>query len=388
MTYFTIQQLRTRAGTALCALLVVAFARANAQGTLSTQGFGYPVGGYSTRTAGTAGAFGEFDLLSPRNPASLGGLQRSVFTAQAEPEFRSLSIDGVGERSRVQRIPLLLAAFALPRNMGASLGASTLLDRTFSTVTTGTAELGDETVTTQDFYSSHGAMSDLSAALGYRINPRVTVGISGHLIMGSNDVALTRVFDDTTRFGSVVDSSTVEFTGTAITVGADVNVTSTLALSASYRMGNEITARERKVVQSRATVPSRAGASVRYTGIAGSVFALAVEQVQWSKLSSLATSNVSTSDAVNVMIGAEVAGQRLRGWPVQYRAGYARNQLPFGVNGEQVMEHRISAGLGLPVAQELGSIDLSIQRAMRRLSGSGAREDAWLLGIGLQIRPL
>ena len=34
---------------------------ARAQGTLSTQGFGYPAGGLSTRAASTGGGFGEFD---------------------------------------------------------------------------------------------------------------------------------------------------------------------------------------------------------------------------------------------------------------------------------------------------------------------------------------
>jgi hypothetical protein len=39
------------------------------------------------------------------------------------------------------------------------------------------------------------------------------------------------------------------------------------------------------------------------------------------------------------------------------------------------------------VAGEDAALDLSVQRANRTLSGSGLKESAWLLGIGIQIRP-
>ena len=77
-----------------------------AQGTLSALGFGYPVGGTSTRAAATAGAFGEFDLMSPINPAVLGGLSRTFLTAQTEPEFRTLRFGAVQEKTTAQRVPL------------------------------------------------------------------------------------------------------------------------------------------------------------------------------------------------------------------------------------------------------------------------------------------
>ena len=44
-----------------------------AQGTISTQGFGYPAGGVSTRSAAGGGAFAEFDYVSSRNPSGVLG---------------------------------------------------------------------------------------------------------------------------------------------------------------------------------------------------------------------------------------------------------------------------------------------------------------------------
>ena len=64
----------TRALTLLlgAALLTVATSRAAAQGTLSTQGLGYPPGQLSTPASSMGGAIGEIDPFSPINPASLG----------------------------------------------------------------------------------------------------------------------------------------------------------------------------------------------------------------------------------------------------------------------------------------------------------------------------
>ena len=102
---------------------------------------------------------------------------------------------------------------------------------------------------------------------------------------------------------------------------------------------------------------------------------------------SLGSNAVVPRDATNWHAGAEVAGPRLRGSPLLVRAGYARNELPFGVGSSVVDESRFTAGLGIPIAREQASIDLSIQRANRALVGGAAKESAWLLGVGVQIRP-
>ena len=66
----------------------------SAQGTLSTQGFGYPTGQNSTRSLGAAGALAENDPLSVTNPATLitfcreriGAVEMEVETIVAELE--------------------------------------------------------------------------------------------------------------------------------------------------------------------------------------------------------------------------------------------------------------------------------------------------------------
>lgn len=370
-----------------CAAFLCGASTVSAQGTLGGLGFGYPVNGMSTRASGTAGAFAEFDALSPLNPAALGGIVRTVLSAQAEPEFRTLTIGSVREKTTSQRIPLLMVLLPARRGFAASLSARGFLDRSFTTVTSGTAVIDGVTLPTTERLEMRGAIGDMRAALGWQVNPRFRVGLAGHIFTGENVAARERTFADTLQFGGTLDSSRVTYFGTALSVGTEVQIAKGLSATMSYRSGNTFDARIRDTTRASGSVPSRMGGAVRYDGITGSVFSVGVEQVKWSSMQDLSSARTTAADAMNMYAGAEVAGPRLRGYPLMLRAGVARNQLPFSTTGEQVKETRLAAGLGLPIARDAASLDFSIQRANRSLAGSSAKESAWLLGVGVQIRP-
>ena len=372
---------------AACGAMTLPVAFAGAQGTLSGLGFGYPVGGTSTRTAATGGAFAEFDPLSPVNPASLGGFQRTLMTAQTEPEFRTLRFGNVKESTTAERVPLLMLIFPLPRNVALSLSGSTFLDRSYSTVTTGSVLAEGKSIATNDRSDVRGSIADLRAGLGWRVNNRVSVGIGGHLFTGDNSVARRRVFADTLTFGSVDDSSRVTYYGMALSVGGEFQIVKGLAVQGSYRAGGSLESRIRDTVRTQGSVPDRAGLSLRYDGIAGSTFAIGVEKAAWSQMKGLGSDRVQAHDATNIRAGAEVAGPKLRGSPVLLRVGFAKNQLPFGANSQKVKESRITGGLGLPIKPDFATVDISVQRANRTMSGGAIKEGAWMLGFGLQIRP-
>ena len=372
---------------AACGAMTLPVAMAGAQGTLSGLGFGYPVGGTSTRTAATGGAFAEFDPLSPVNPASLGGFQRTLMTAQTEPEFRTLRFGNVKESTTAERVPLLMLIFPLPRNVALSLSGSTFLDRSYTTVTTGSVLAEGKSIATNDRSDVRGSIADLRAGLGWRVNNRVSVGIGGHLFTGDNSVARRRVFADTLTFGSVDDSSRVTYYGMALSVGGEFQIVKGLAVQGSYRAGGSLESRIRDTVRTQGSVPDRAGLSLRYDGIAGSTFAIGVEKAAWSQMKGLGSDRVQAHDATNIRAGAEVAGPKLRGSPVLLRVGFAKNQLPFGANSQKVKESRITGGLGLPIKPDFATVDISVQRANRTMSGGAIKEGAWMLGFGLQIRP-
>ena len=91
-----------------CALAVVA-TRAQAQGTLGAQGFGYPPGQLSAYSRSLGGATGETDALSPINPAALALLRRGGLYIQSEQESRAIDAGGRSGSTRAYRFPLFAA---------------------------------------------------------------------------------------------------------------------------------------------------------------------------------------------------------------------------------------------------------------------------------------
>lgn len=376
-----------RLALVVAGLLTVAPVVASAQGSLGALGFGYPVNGMSTRASGTAGAFGEIDPLSPINPASLGGTRSTVLSAQAEPEHRTLTLGSVRERTASQRIPLLSMIFPAGRGVAVGVSARGFLDRSYTTSTAGTAVIDGNSLSTVEQLTMRGSIGDIRAAVGWQIGQRARVGLGGHIFTGENTAVRERTFADTLRFGSTLDSSRVTYFGTALTLGGELRLFKGLSAAASYRSGNRFEARIRDTTQSSGSVPARLGGTLRYDGIPGSSFAVGFEQVKWSDMQGMASARTTASDAMNVYGGAELAGPRFRGIPMLVRAGYARNELPFSNSAARITETRIGAGLGVPIAREAASLDFSIQRANRVMAGASVKESAWLLGIGLQIRP-
>jgi len=372
---------------ALAGLILGAPRMAVAQGSISTLGFGYPVGGASTRVSGTAGAFGEIDALSPLNPASVGGVLRIVVSVQAEPEYRTLRLGSLSEKTTSQRIPLVGVIFPARRGVAVGFSASSFLDRSYTLRTTGSVVIDRNTVSTADVLDVRGSIGQLRGAVGWQINPRFKVGAAGHLFTGDNLVSRIRTFPDTLKFGSVEDTSRVTYFGTALSIGGEAQLAKGLSATLSYRLGGGLDALVRDTVRASAHVPNLLGASLRYEGIPGSVFAVAVEQAAWSRMNGLGSNLSAAQDAMNVRVGAETAGPQWRGLPLLVRAGFARNRLPFSTTGQRSSETRWSTGLGVPIARDFGSLDFSVQRANRALTGSNAKESAWLLGIGLQVRP-
>src|SRR6476620_9455717 len=103
------------------ALVVTLPAAALAQGTLSTQGFGYPTGTLSTRSLGTGGALGEIVPLSVSNPSSILNLGGTALYFQAEPEYRKISLNGQSESSTIARYPLILGTVRVSSSVAAGL---------------------------------------------------------------------------------------------------------------------------------------------------------------------------------------------------------------------------------------------------------------------------
>jgi hypothetical protein len=356
-----------------------------AQGALSAQGFGYPTGGLSARALGTAGATGEFDLLSARNPAAVGDIGSAIVSVQGEPEVRTVRIGEVSERSRLQRVPLVAAGLRV-RGVAILASGSTLLDRSFASRSTGSAVIDGMPVQTIDELEARGAMTEMRLAAGWSWKS-LRLGAAAVAVTGDNTVVRARTFADSLRFGAVRDTASVGFQGLGASFGMNWRPTDGLLLGASVRVGGGLEAVRRDTAIAKANVPGRVGVGVLYDGLAGTILAASVERVSWSAMNGLGSEAATAQDATNWSLGAEFVGGSIRRFPVFWRVGYARRDLPFLLQNAPVSERALHAGLGIPLAGEGAVIDLALQRSQRRVTGNAASEDAWSLTAGLTVRP-
>lgn len=372
-----------RLSHAALALLVSAGALA-AQGTISSQGFGYPVGGLSGAASAMAGANAELDPNSAVNPAAITRTNRFSLMLRLEPESKSTIAGGNEATARIFRFPGFQATGAFGRFVGA-IGVSAMLDRTWRNQVDDTLIVSGIPVPSRLQVGSEGAMGDARVALGFIVNPRLQVGASLHAITGENRTVFTRRFDDTTGVQSIGQVNSFGYNGMAYSVGVVAEPLTDFIVAASARFGQELTVELERNELSQATVPGRYGLGLTYFGIPGLSLHGRVDHVRWSDMEGLGTNSVSTFDGTEFSFGAEALGPRMLGANSAIRAGLRSRTLPFGANGNEVKESGFAFGFGIPVSRGRGQMDIGAQRLRR--TTSGARENAWLISIGFGIRP-
>jgi hypothetical protein len=266
--------MRTLSRRLVAAALLGLPAVAGAQGTLSTQGFGYPTGQMSTRTLGTGGSLAEIDPLSVTNPATLINLGASALYFQAEPEYRTISVGGSSDRSTIARYPLVAAGVPLTSTLFAGLSVSNLLDRSFETIARGSQVVSGTTVSSTNTFKSDGAIGDMRLALSWAPRPWLHLGFAGHAITGDNKLSRSQQFDSTAYQG-ILDTVTVTYVGNAFSGGVELYTGRYGVLAASYRRGGPLSLKHGDSTLSSARVPDPLALSAAYLGIRGTSLAVA-----------------------------------------------------------------------------------------------------------------
>ena len=357
-----------------------------AQGALSTQGFGYPIGGLGARAAASGGSLAEFDHLSARNPAAVAGWGRSGLYFQYDPELRTLQSGELTDRTTTARFGTLGAGFIVGERWTIGVSSHSFLDRSWSTSVRSGQRLGDDSVSFTERFSSRGGIGDKRLAVAYRLFQRLTVGGGLHLYSGENRLNLVREFDDSVRFGTLDRDVTLSYTGTGASAGFVLTPARWISLAGSVRQGGTMRLRVVDTVRSEAKVPSRYGGAVRLDAIPGITLMGSVDRIEWSRMNGLGSSQAAARDGWDHGVGAEFAGQRTRNAAWVYSLGYRQRDLPFRANGAVVSERSVSGGVSLPLAGPRGTIDVALQRATREAAGSTS-ERAWLVSVGLSVRP-
>ncbi len=368
------------------AVLLAIPALSMAQGSISTQGFGYPTGGLSTRAAAAGGGFGEFDFSSPRNPSSTLGWGRGGLYFQYEPEFRRVTAGPSADNTMTARFPIWMAGMQLGSRAMGTLTSSTLLDRTWATRVRGGQILGPDSVGYEERVESSGAINDIRLGVSYSLRQSFSVGIGLHGYTGENRMNLTRQFDDSLRYGTLIRNLTIGYLGNAFSAGATWRPLRQLALAASVRSGGSLDVRIADTVVASGSLPNRFGAGVRFDGLPGASVAVSVERTQWSSLGELSQTSLTANDTWEVGAGLELAGPKFRAVPSLLYLGYRQRDLPFSVVGEVVPETFYSGGAGIPLAGPRVILDMAIQHATRG-PVAGITERAWIISLGFTVRP-
>ncbi|MCC6319206.1 MAG: hypothetical protein IT361_16150 [Gemmatimonadaceae bacterium] len=359
-----------------------------AQGTLGGQGFGYPLGGLSTRSLATGGASGEFDDHAARNPAAIIlGSRRGVFF-QYDPEFRELEQGAQRDRTVTPRFAAIGILFPVKSRFALGITSHSLLDRTWATVIRSGQRLGPDSVLFTESNRSSGGLNETRLSLAFApFNGRVAMGAGLHLITGENRLTLRRQFDDSLRYGTLLRNLTLAYSGVAASAGVVVAPVTWFSAAASVRQGGDLRLRVADTLRSSASVPNRLGVAVRFDAIPGVSLMGSADRTEWSGINGLGSEQADGNDVWEYAVGADFASQRSRralGWT--YSVGYRVRDLPFAVSGAIVRERIVSGGTSTPIAGGRATMDLALQRATREAAGS-LSERAWMLSVGLTIRP-
>lgn len=374
--------MRTIATLILCATVA---ASASAQGTLSTQGFGYPAGGLSTHAESVGGSIAENDPISPLNPAALTAWGRPGLYFQYDPEFRSVNANGQSDHTLTARFPLLSGALNIGSRFTLGISTSTLLDRTWETTHTGFAHFGADSTLYSERFTTDGAINDVQAGIGFLILPTLSVGVAGHVLAGQNRLLITREFADT-NYAIFSQGSTLSYSGHSFSAGLGWRPLKVLSVGVSGNTGGTMHSARNDTSLTSARVPKRLGFGAEFGGLSGLLLSANAEWNGWSSMNGLAQSEVQAVDGWDWGVGAEVRSPSMFGTEFPLRLGYRHRILPFEANALVVHETDYTFGLGVPINRGRSRVDLSVARAIRS-ANLDVSEHAWILSAGFFIRP-
>jgi len=374
--------MRTIATLVLCA---AAAGSASAQGTLSTQGFGYPAGGLSTHAESLGGSIAENDALTPLNPAALTSFGRPGLYFQYDPEFRNVNANGQSDHTLTARFPLLAGALNVGSRFTLGISTTTLLDRTWETTHSGFAHFGPDSTLYAERFTTDGAINDVQAGLGFQLLPTLSIGVAAHVLAGQNRLLITREFADT-NYAVFSQKSTLSYNGHSFSAGIAWHPIKTWSIGVSGNTGGTMGSSRNDTSLSSARVPKRFGFGTVFGGLTGILLSGNAEWNGWSALNGLASSEIQAVDGWDWGVGAEVRAPSMFGTEFPVRLGYRHRILPFEASDTPVHETDYTFGLGIPITRGRSRVDVSVARAIRS-ANLDVSEHAWILSAGFFIRP-
>ncbi|HEX6644389.1 MAG TPA: hypothetical protein VF037_06920 [Gemmatimonadales bacterium] len=357
------------------------------------RGLGFPGRATSVPSLGAGGAFAFFDPASSLNPAALSQARAFTATFTGIQSFRSSRIVDESVSGRDTRFPQMAVGGPV-RGTRLALGVSfsNLTDRDFELASSSTVLLRGAPVEVHDTLSSTGGLSDLRLAAAYVV-AGWHLGAGVHVITGSNRVALDRTFADS-QYSPISQRAEVSYAGAGVSAGVMRPVGDALVLSGVVRVDGDASLDRDSSRVSSVPLPLSYGGGLRWRATPRLAVGGHALFRNWSRADEAlrALGGTGAENTVELAAGVELTrdARRAQHRPIRFGARFAT--LPFPVeSGARVREFGLALGTGLRFAQDRAGVDhagvdLSLERVWRGARG-GYRESAWLIGLGVTVRP-
>ena len=379
----------SRSLRALAALILLAGPAAAQSSEFGVRGLGIPLRPISVRARATGGAFGLFDAESGMNPASIALVSFVTASFQTVQGWRRSETPAGSASVQDNRYPGILVSGPIGGTpFTLALSASGYTDRNFELASRDTLLLRGAQVEVFDTLISHGGLSDLRAAIGWRQSKAVQWGFALHLITGSNRIDSRRAFADT-LYGAAKEQFTFSYLGVGASAGVMARLGRAVTLAGMVRADDHLTVERDSIGfgTTRLPVTVSGGARVQLTNrllVAGS----AVYR-NWSVADKdlVAQGGVGSVNTTELNGGLEFVPDPKRPTRRPIRLGIYHASLPFPLErGDDASETGVSLGSALRFVGGRASLDFALERIWRK-AGPGFKERATLLTLGIGIRP-
>lgn len=373
---------------AALALLTSSAPLAAQSSVFGVRGLGQPGRGLSVAALGMAGAGGMFDGRSIQNPAALGLLGGTALAFTSTQVWRNTETDAGTGATREHRFPHFLIGGPIPGSpVAAALSYSSYAVRDFTLVSAGVDAPRGVPVAFTDSVGSTGGINDLRAGVAWTVTPRLIIGGGVHLITGSNRIFSVRAWEDS-AYLPLRQSAELTYTAGGVSAGVVYQPTSRLHLGATIRADGALHVERDSVETGSVSLPLTIAGGARYRVSDRMAIAGSVTSRDWARANAgiVDLGGVGAEGTLDVAGGVEIIRNVRRPEHLPIRVGIRRAELPFLLQtGAQPTELGLAIGTGFRFSQDLGGIDLALER-VRRTQGDAITETAWQFSLGVSLR--
>ncbi|WP_212592780.1 outer membrane protein transport protein [Spirosoma terrae] len=384
----------------------------------------YPLGNATNLGMGGIGISNSSPFyLNLQNPALLGSRPPyTVFEVGLLGQSRVVS-QNTGNATQVQRtfggnLGYLALAFPASSRWSISLNLRPYTGTNYSLTRT-SAFQGATQANALYSYTGKGGLNKASVGTGYRVYKNIFVGAEASFMFG-NITNSSEAWVDVSRIAQSATAAKVNqlnrtsYSDIVWKLGAawrpKLNDTWTLNIGATYDPSTRLKGSETEIYQQttlagqdlaspdtirnnasgRATLPQQLSFGVSLERINRLLVGVDVSFQQWSQYRTVNDRPGNLSDGMSVATGVEFTPKPTSNKYtdlITYRAGFQYNRLPYVVQGNQLNDINVSAGLSLPVgAYYVNHITLSLIGGQRGvLTGTQIREQYVRMALGFSL---